>query len=459
MRNRNTCITVAGLALGGLLLAGSPAGAQSSYAPYIDQRQDNQQQRIQQGVDSGALTPGETNRLDRQQNHIQNAEDRMSADGNLSPRERDRLNRMENRGNRDIYRLKNNDRATAGHNGWSGHTNSAYGGNAYDPRFERRDAYQDRRIEQGIHSGALTPGEARYLNGEQARIDRAENRMSADGNLSSRERQRLNQMQNQANRDIYRLENNNRSAGDYHGNQAGWQGHDRAGDGRHHDWQANNRGGDRRDGWQGQNRGWDGRNSGWQGHNPAGNGNHPGGPGDNHGWQANGNSGWHGNNPVGNGYPSRGTAPNGITTAGYTPGQANGNSGWQGHNPGNPGQAPGGTTGPASNPQGWQGNPAHNGQPGGYQQAGAPGARPGQSWQGQPQSRRPAMGGQPQMRPSQPVPFQGRQQYQQPRAPMPQTAMRPNTTMMARQPMLGGMVNRASFSAPRGGSAPTMRRR
>jgi hypothetical protein len=69
------------------------------------------------------------------------------------------------------------------------------------------------------------------------------------------------------------------------------------------------------------------------------------------------------------------------------------------------------------------------------------------------------MGAQPQMRPSQPAPFQGRQQLQQARAPMPQPAMRPNTNMMARQPMLGGMVNRASFSAPRGGSAPTMRRR
>ena len=55
MCKRSTSIIVAGLTLGGLLFIGSPAGAQSVYN--LDQREDRQQQRIQQGVDSGALTP------------------------------------------------------------------------------------------------------------------------------------------------------------------------------------------------------------------------------------------------------------------------------------------------------------------------------------------------------------------------------------------------------------------
>ncbi len=394
-------ITVAGLALGSLLLAGSPAGAQSGYAPYIDQREGYQQQRIQQGIDSGALTPGEARYLNREQARIDRVEDRMLADGNLSPREQQRLNQMQNQASRDIHRLENNNRTTAGwggnnYNGWSGHTNSGWGGNTNDPRFERREAYQEQRIQQGINSGSLTPGEARYLEREQARIDRAEDRMRADGNLSPRERQRLNQMQNQASRDIYRLEHNNRTAAGYNGNQAGWQG--------------NNRGGD-------------GRDYGWHGNNPVAGGNTPGGNGYNHGWQGNGNSGWHGNNPAGSGHTPGGTTPGGNTTAGNTPGG--------------------------------QGNYARNGQPGAYQQPGAQaGTRPGQppAWQGQQQYQRPpAQGAQPQMRPSQPAPWQG-QQYQQarmqaPQTQAPQTQVRPNVNMTPRQPsMLGGMVNRANFS-------------
>ena len=69
--------------------------------------------------------------------------------------------------------------------------------------------------------------------------------MSADGNLSPRERQRLNQMQNRESRDIYRMENNNRTAGGY-GNQ-GWQNHDRGWDGREYGRQDRDRGWDRRD--------------------------------------------------------------------------------------------------------------------------------------------------------------------------------------------------------------------
>ncbi len=515
MCKRNASITVAGLALGTLLLAGSPAGAQTVYAPAVDQqevyqqqqiqqesdsgavtpgenryqnhngwsghtnpgwggntndprfdrREAYQQQRIQQGIDSGALTRGETRYLEREQGRIDRAEERMAADGNLSPRERQRLNQMQNQASRDIYRLENNHR-TAGwggnnYNGWSGHTNSGWGGNNYsgwggntdDPRFDRREAYQQQRIQQGIADGSLTRGEARYLEREQGRIDRAEERMAADGNLSPRERQRLNQMQNQASRDIYRLENNRRTADGYNGNQAGWQGH---------------------------NRGWDGRDYGWHGNNPVGAGHTPGENGYNHGWQNNGNSGWHGNNPVGAGHTPDGTTTNGTTTAGYNQGQGNRGSGWQGHNSGG-GTTTTGTTTTAGNTRGqgdsgsgWQGNKSggsgyttggtttggtttagtqggqrnytRTGQPGAYQQPAAQaGARSGQPavWQGQQQYQRPSMQqAQPQMRPGQPAPWQG-QQYQQARMQAPQTQF----NMMGRQPSgAGGMVNRASFS-------------
>ncbi len=450
MSKRNTSIIVAGLALGSLLLAALPAGAQMVYAPYMDQRGGYQQQPA-----AGW-------------------------------------------GGNNYY-------------GWSGHNNSTWDGTTGDPRIDRREAYQQQQIHRGIDSGALTPGEARYLEREQGRIDRAEDRMLSDGNLSPRERQRLNQMQNRASRDIYRLEHNNRTTAgyegwrdhnrDWNGREYGWQGHDRDGDRRDRGWQGHDRDRDRREygwqqghdrdrdhreyGWQqGHDRDRDHRDYGWHGNNPVGLAN-----GHNQGWQGNGNSGWHGNNPVGNGYPGR-TTSGGTTTAGYNQGQGHNGYGWRGNNTTGSGTTTGGTTTggtttttgynqgqghsgygwrgnnttgsgtttggtttggttTAGNTQGWQRNSARYGQPGAYQQPGAQaGARPG-PWQGQQQYQRPSFQGtQPQMRPGQQAPWQG-QQYQQARMQAPQPQMRPNFNMAPRQPSYGGMVNRANFSVPR----------
>jgi hypothetical protein len=45
-----------------------PVAAQTDSTPRVDTRQANQEARIQQGAQSGALTPKETGRLDKAQN-------------------------------------------------------------------------------------------------------------------------------------------------------------------------------------------------------------------------------------------------------------------------------------------------------------------------------------------------------------------------------------------------------
>jgi hypothetical protein len=75
---------------------------------WLDRRQQRQQDRIQQGVASGQLTPREARRLHNDQGRIWGAEGRMRADGNLSPQERARLNTMQNRSSQDINRLRHN---------------------------------------------------------------------------------------------------------------------------------------------------------------------------------------------------------------------------------------------------------------------------------------------------------------------------------------------------------------
>lgn len=76
----------------------------------IDRRQQEQRERIQQGVRSGELTRREANRLRFDQFQIRRQERRAEADGVLTARERFRINRNLNESSRDIRRLKNNRR-------------------------------------------------------------------------------------------------------------------------------------------------------------------------------------------------------------------------------------------------------------------------------------------------------------------------------------------------------------
>ncbi len=76
----------------------------------VDQRQENQEKRIEEGKTSGQLTEKEEHRLERRQNHIEKAEKRAEADGKVTPQEAKKLNRMQNRASREIYRKKHNNR-------------------------------------------------------------------------------------------------------------------------------------------------------------------------------------------------------------------------------------------------------------------------------------------------------------------------------------------------------------
>ncbi|MFZ0807576.1 MAG: hypothetical protein WAN03_15380 [Candidatus Sulfotelmatobacter sp.] len=76
----------------------------------VNQREENQQDRIAQGVKSGQLTPGETAHLERNQARIdrQVHNQRVANGGKLTPQERAQVNREQNRQSRKIYRDKHN---------------------------------------------------------------------------------------------------------------------------------------------------------------------------------------------------------------------------------------------------------------------------------------------------------------------------------------------------------------
>ncbi len=78
--------------------------------PRVDQRQQNQDRRIDQGVNSGQLTGAEERRLEKGQDRVENLEDQAKSDGVVTPAEKRRLERAQDRQNRKIYRAKHNNR-------------------------------------------------------------------------------------------------------------------------------------------------------------------------------------------------------------------------------------------------------------------------------------------------------------------------------------------------------------
>lgn len=85
--------------------------------PGIDQRQSNQERRIDQGVASGSLTQREANRLERGQQRVDNMENRAKADGVVTRQERARMQHAQNVQSDRIARQKHDRQHDYNHNG------------------------------------------------------------------------------------------------------------------------------------------------------------------------------------------------------------------------------------------------------------------------------------------------------------------------------------------------------
>ena len=65
----------------------APNFAFAQSTPRIDKRQENQEKRIQKGVESGQLNQKEAARLEKGQAHIQKMEDKATEDGKMTKKE------------------------------------------------------------------------------------------------------------------------------------------------------------------------------------------------------------------------------------------------------------------------------------------------------------------------------------------------------------------------------------
>lgn len=80
------------------------------------------------------------------------------------------------------------------------------------PRIDAREARQQKRIAQGMASGRLTERETNRLQKGEARIDRAEDKVKADGTVTAKEREHLTRMQNQESHAIFKQKHDRQHA-------------------------------------------------------------------------------------------------------------------------------------------------------------------------------------------------------------------------------------------------------
>jgi len=176
--------------------APKPAPAPEKKDPTIEQRKENQQDRIAEGVKSGQLTPGETAKLEKKEAAIdkETKADRAANGGKLAPAEKAQVTKQQNQLSKQISQDKHN--ANTAH----------YGNNKVGQRREN----QQERIAQGVKSGELTPKETAKLEKQQKAIHKeaAADRKANGGTLTAAQRKQINKEQNQASKNSYRKKHN-----------------------------------------------------------------------------------------------------------------------------------------------------------------------------------------------------------------------------------------------------------
>ena len=182
----------------------TPAFSQSTTtsapAPTINQRKENQQDRIANGVKSGELTAGETKNLEKKESSLNQEERDMRKldNGKLTASDRATLKQQQNQVSKQIYQDKHNARVQ--------NTNPT-------SEVGRRQEKQQDRIAGGIKSGQLTPTEAAHLERREGAINKEvkTERAANGGTHTPAERRQVNRQENRTSKAIYRKKHNGRT--------------------------------------------------------------------------------------------------------------------------------------------------------------------------------------------------------------------------------------------------------
>lgn len=172
--------------LASALLAGlgmSPAMAQSTNTPGIDNTQQAISARIQQGVQAGRITPPEAQALYTREREISVREMRIKSDGSATQQERQQLRTDLAALNGDVERMIANNVVVAppGSPGGPGNTRG----------IDNQEYNIGQRIDEGVRTGHINQREARDLRTRQRTYERHEASYKSDGVVTKQERRQL----------------------------------------------------------------------------------------------------------------------------------------------------------------------------------------------------------------------------------------------------------------------------
>ena len=162
------------------------------------QRNTNQQQRIEQGLQSGALSTKEAGKLEREQTQVDRMEKNALKDGALTPAESARIQSAQNKTSKSIAAQK--------HDAQLG--NPASKSSQRMQADVQRNVNQQARIEQGVKSGKLSNQEVASLERGQAHVNRAEANAAANGRVGAVEQANVKGKENVQSARVYNKKTN-----------------------------------------------------------------------------------------------------------------------------------------------------------------------------------------------------------------------------------------------------------
>ncbi len=160
-------------------LDATPAMAQVG-TPGLDQAQAQVNARIQQGLQSGHITPYEAQMLYRRDQDIRSREALYKSDGRATPAERQQLRNDMAALSAEVERAMNNN--NTGAVGRPGQRTDVIDSREFNIRA---------RIDEGVRTGRLSPQEANRFMAREAQIERREAAFRSDGVVTQQERRQL----------------------------------------------------------------------------------------------------------------------------------------------------------------------------------------------------------------------------------------------------------------------------
>ena len=193
--NRNLLVTalIATAAFGSSFAASAQTNAATT-----TQRDVNQEQRIENGLQNGTITTRENAELQRDEAHVDRLQAKDMKNGPMTAAEKAQLNAAQNKTSRDIHQATTN--------GIDGNPLSASSQRAQAD--VQRDINQQKRINAGVRDGSLTNRQTASLERGQSHVDAREARAGADGHIGAAEQRRIARSENRQSARIYKKKHN-----------------------------------------------------------------------------------------------------------------------------------------------------------------------------------------------------------------------------------------------------------